>query len=216
MRKYTLVFSILAHATAVAALIIVPALATDDLPEPLRTTAYIFVRPELPQPAPVRARPRDAAPVNPNAAPVTPLEGVQPEKTIDPLDLVAVDPAGTIDGIPPGDIVSTGDPLPPPPAPPRPKEAVRAGGLIQPKKVYHVAPIYPPIAIAARKEGWVILEALIAEDGTVRNVRVLRSEPLLDDAAITAVKQWRFTPTVLSGEPVPIVMTVTVGFTLTK
>ena len=61
-----------------------------------------------------------------------------------------------------------------------------------------------------------ILEALISEDGTVREVRVLRPAPLFEEAAITAVRQWRFTPTLLNGERVPIVMTVTVGFTLER
>jgi protein TonB len=63
-------------------------------------------------------------------------------------------------------------------------------------------------------QGVVILEAVIGEDGTVQNVRVLRSKPLLDDAAVEAVRQWRFTPTLLNGQPVPVVMTVTVAFTL--
>jgi protein TonB len=55
---------------------------------------------------------------------------------------------------------------------------------------------------------------VIAEDGSVRDVRVLRSKPLLDEAAMDAVRQWRFTPTRLNGEPVPVVMTVTVSFSL--
>ncbi len=106
---------------------------------------------------------------------------------------------------------------PPPQAPPRPKDPVRVGGVIEPpKRLVNVNPIYPPIALAARKEGLVILEALISEDGTVREVRVLRPAPLFEEAAITAVRQWRFTPTLLNGERVPIVMTVTVGFTLTS
>jgi protein TonB len=60
----------------------------------------------------------------------------------------------------------------------------------------------------------VILEAVIGEDGRVRDVRVLRSIPLLDTAAIEAVRQWVFSPTSLNGEPVPVVMTVTVAFEL--
>ena len=79
-----------------------------------------------------------------------------------------------------------------------------------------VDPIYPPLAIAARKEGLVILEALISEEGIVREVRVLRREPLFEQAAIAAVQQWRFSPTLLNGEPVPVVMTVTIRFSLTK
>jgi protein TonB len=68
--------------------------------------------------------------------------------------------------------------------------------------------------MAAGKDGIVILEAVIAENGTVRDVRVLRSIPLLDQAAVDAVRQWQFTPTLLNGQPVPIVMTVTVNFQL--
>ena len=60
----------------------------------------------------------------------------------------------------------------------------------------------------------VILEAVIGEDGRVRNVRVLRSIQLLDGAAVDAVRQWVFTPTLLNGQPVPVVMTVTVAFEL--
>ena len=113
-----------------------------------------------------------------------------------------------------------GAPVAPPPVPPAPKTAeprppVRiGGGLIAPAKTRHVAPIYPPVALASRREGIVILEAVIAENGTVRDVRVLRSIPLLDQAAVDAVRQWQFTPTLLNGEPVPIVMTVTVNFQL--
>ena len=60
--------------------------------------------------------------------------------------------------------------------------------------------------------GAVILEAVIGTDGAVRDVRVLRSIPLLDDAAVAAVKQWRYSPTLLNGVAVPVVMTVTVQF----
>ena len=114
-----------------------------------------------------------------------------------------------------GDVIG-GDPVPPPP-PARPKEPVRVGGLIQPPaRLVHVSPVYPRIALESRREGMVILEAIIDEDGSVRQVKVLRSAPLFDQAAITAVEQWRFSPTLLNGDPVPIVMTVTVGFTLQK
>jgi protein TonB len=92
---------------------------------------------------------------------------------------------------------------------------VRVGGEIRPpQKVTDVAPSYPPIARAAHVEGIVILEAVIGEDGAVRDVRLLRSIPLLNAAAVEAVRQWRFTPTLLNGQPVPIVMTVTVAFKL--
>jgi protein TonB len=77
-----------------------------------------------------------------------------------------------------------------------------------------VDPIYPQIAIIAKRDGTVILEATIDESGVVRDVKVLRSAPLLDQAAVDAVKQWRYTPTRLNGVAVPIILTVTVTFSL--
>ena len=93
---------------------------------------------------------------------------------------------------------------------------MRVSALQAPRKIRDVAPRYPTIAQSSRVEGVVILEAVIAEDGSVQDVRVLRSKALLDDAAVEAVRQWRFTPTLLGGQPVPVVMTVTVSFTLNK
>ena len=74
-------------------------------------------------------------------------------------------------------------------------------------------PAYPAEALAANVQGIVILEAIIAKDGTVKDARILRSIAMLDDAAIDAVRQWAFTPTQLNGVPVEVVMTVTVNFT---
>jgi protein TonB len=74
--------------------------------------------------------------------------------------------------------------------------------------------VYPPEALAAKVSGVVILEALIAADGRVSDAKVLRSVPLLDQAAVDAVRQWAYTPTLLNGVPVPVIMTVTVTFSL--
>ena len=88
---------------------------------------------------------------------------------------------------------------------------MRVGGAIrQPMKMRDVDPVYPPIAQAARVQGIVIIEATISADGRVMNARILRSMPLLDQAALDAVRQWEYTPTLLNGVPVPVVMTVTV------
>jgi protein TonB len=75
--------------------------------------------------------------------------------------------------------------------------------------------VYPNVAVVARMQGVVILETLIGVDGKITNARVLRSVPMLDQAALDAVMQWEFTPTRLNGQPVPVLMTVTVQFTLT-
>ena len=112
---------------------------------------------------------------------------------------------------------------PPPPPPPPPGAAapksgmapVRVGGNIRtPTKVRDVRPVYPMEAQAAGIQGVVILEATIDVDGHVADAKILRSIPQLDDAALTAVRQWEFTPTEVNGVLVPVIMTVTVNFAL--
>jgi len=94
-------------------------------------------------------------------------------------------------------------------------QVVRVGGDIkEPRKIKDVRPVYPDDALAARIQGVVILEAVIAPSGSVSDARVLRSVPGLDQAAVDAVRQWEFTPTLLNGVPVAVIMTVTVNFTL--
>jgi TonB family protein len=91
---------------------------------------------------------------------------------------------------------------------------VRVGGNIAPpQKIRHVVPVYPDDALSARVAGVVILEVNIGTDGYVTGSRVLRGVPMLNDAALDAVKQWQYEPTFLNGTPVPVIMTVTVNFT---
>ena len=108
-------------------------------------------------------------------------------------------------------VVSTAPPPPPPP----PGGAVRVGGGVRPpQQIARVNPIYPAEAREQRVQGVVILEALIDVTGRVQDVKLLRSIPLLDQAAIDAVRLWQYEPTLLDGVPVPVIMTVTVQFTL--
>ncbi|MCI0612608.1 TonB family protein [bacterium] len=89
--------------------------------------------------------------------------------------------------------------------------------VVQPELTHRVNPEYPEIARKARIQGVVILEAIITKDGTVENVKVLRGvHPILDQAAINSVKQWRYKPATLNGSPVKVYSTVTVKFTLKK
>jgi len=100
---------------------------------------------------------------------------------------------------------------------PRAPEPVRVGGNIRvPRKVQDVRPIYPASMRAAGREGVVPIEAVIGRDGTVSMVRVLSAQvhPDFAIAAVDAVRQWRFSPTLLNGAPVEVVMTVSVTFNL--
>jgi protein TonB len=106
-------------------------------------------------------------------------------------------------------------PPPPPPAPPPLRAPVRTGGQIQaPALVKRVPPVYPPLAVNAQVQGVVILEATVGRDGRVEEVAVLRSLPLLDRAAIDAVRQWVYAPLLLNGQAERFVLTVTVSFSL--
>jgi len=92
----------------------------------------------------------------------------------------------------------------------------RVGGVInEPEKIYHVNPEYPELARRARLDGFIVLEAVLSKEGTIKDVSVLRGLGLgLDQAAVDAVTQWRYTPTLYNGEPVEVVLTVTVVFQL--
>ena len=219
MRKYTLLVSIVVHAACVCAALIIPIMATHAAPRPLERIRVVLAEPALPA-APL-VRPLQPAPTADNdAAPIEEPEAMTPESApTDPAGPPRLDEqAGLHDGGP--SVIDavlrppTDEPPPPPAAKPVP---LHVGGVVRPpEKVHHVNPTYPPIALAARVKGIVILEALIAEDGAVRDVRVLRSMPLLDGAAEHAVRQWRFRPTLLNGQAVPVLMTVTVSFSLDR
>ena len=217
MRRYTFALSLTAHALFIGAAIVAPIFATGDLPEPARSSTFILVRPQAPPVPPPAPRPIQRSPAAAvNQVPIVEPDGFTPEApTVPPSDLSiadnVVDGAGGI----PESLVLANSPVAPPPAPRAAQATVRPGGDIKvPVKIQHVAPVYPPLARNARVSGTVILEAVIAEDGTVQDVRVLRSIRLLDDAAVDAVRQWRFTPTLLNGQPVRVLMTVTVSFAL--
>ncbi len=145
---------------------------------------------------------------------MVPLEapsGIHEERPVEPRepDVARDDVVGSDAPIPEPVVVTL------PTADRAPHEPIRVGGMIEPpRRVFSVPPVYPPIARAAHVEGVVILEAIIDEEGRVRQAKPLKSLALLNDAAIDAVRQWRFTPTLLNGQPVAVVMTVTVIFSL--
>ena len=90
-----------------------------------------------------------------------------------------------------------------------------SAGVTQGMKVHDVQPQYPQMAKIARVQGPVVLAAVIGKDGTIQNLRVVSTaSPLLNQAAVEAVKQWRYRPYILNGEPVDVDTTITVNFTL--
>lgn len=212
--RLTVPLSIAAHTAAVVAIVVVPLVATDALPTLREGISYTTVTPVVPPepPRPRVVRPPEVAMADSNAAPLVAPDRITDEPAWQ-RDPIATHDEGT--GIV-GGIESGADVLAPPPPPPPPDpqtRTVRPGGQIkQPSKIHDAAPVYPAIALAARVSGLVIIQATIGVDGAVVDARVLRSVPLLDEAALTAVRQWRYTPTRLNGEAVAVIMTVTVNF----
>ena len=219
--------SMLLHGAAAVALAIVPILVVDTLPGEADGVRAFFVEPIAappppppPPPAPSAAAARSVAP-RPNVQPsgfVAPIEVPTEIKPEEGLDVGAEGgvPGGVEGGVPGGVVGGVVGGLPDAPPPP-PVKPVRVGGEIrEPRKVVDVAPVYPLIAAKAQLEGIVIIEATVGANGRVENATVLRGMPLLDEAALAAVRRWVYTPTLLNGVPTPVILTVTVTFRLKK
>ena len=219
---YTVPLSILAHVVAIAALVVIPLLATDMIPTPQSVLAFAAMPPPpppVPPPPPPPAAPSTPqviTNVNPTAAPVEAPEKIKPEPPAPP----SLNTGGVVGGVPggipggtPGGILG-GISAPPPPPPP-PQAPIRVGGDIkEPRIVKKIDPTYPALARQAKVQGTVTIEATIGKDGSVKDAHVLAPVPLLDQAALDAVKQWKYTPTLLAGVPIEVLLIVRVNFTL--
>ena len=129
--------------------------------------------------------------------------------------------SGATDGVPwgTGTSASPMPKLPPPkPAPAKaPPPRVRVGGVVQAAKIVHqVMPVYPPLARQARISGTVRLDAVIGRDGIIQSLQVMSGHPWLAQAALDAVRQWVYRPTLLNGEPVEVLTQIDVNFKLAE
>jgi protein TonB len=227
-RAAILPLSIAAHAGALATALLFPVLRSGELPDPAGGIVTWSV-PSAPTPPPVMASPapprrvKEVAPAR-TAATATASEPVAPApapgpvvSTIEPEGLSAIEgpapclvncdasgPPGSGDGPRGG---STGVPEGTGMGPVRVSD-----GITPPVRTRYVVPIYPEIARPAGISATVVLECTIDPTGHVADVRVLAGHPLFNEAALTAVRQWRYTATRLNGVPVAVLMTVTVRF----
>jgi len=223
----TVATSMVLHAVLIAAMVLLPILLYEAMPEPGASIRAFFVAPvdsapPPPPPPPPAPAARSAAAVVPRPQPidegrfVAPIEipeEIKPEQGLD-LGVEGGVPGGVEGGVPGGVVggVVGGLPLAPPPPPPR---VVRVGGaIVAPKLLKKVTPEYPQLAAAARVTGVVIIEAYVGTNGNVKTATVIHGAPLLDEAALAAVRQWRFKPLLLNGEPTEFVLTVTLTFNL--
>jgi len=125
-------------------------------------------------------------------------------------------PGGQLNGVIGGIINSTSNLAYIPKAQPVVPQRVRISqGVTKGMLVHQVQPAYPGIAKAARIQGNVVLQAIISKDGSIQDLQLVSGHPMLVPAAIEAVKQWRYRPYLLNGQPVEVETTITVIFSLT-
>jgi protein TonB len=202
------------HVIVLVVAVVIPLLATDALPSVSNNSTLVLTPVRLatpPQPSPSRRRP--TLPVEPISVPLQSPNGIGSERLApSPPSEIFATPEDMVPGLLDGPGIDAVTPGPPPPS--TPNAPLRISALTGPVRVFDVAPAYPELARVSRVEGVVIIEAVIGTTGNVTEARILRSIPLLDEAAVAAVRQWRYTPTLLSGVPVPVIMTVTVTFKL--
>lgn len=214
----SLPISIAIHLGALLALFVVPLVANIVVPTVSVTLPeYVHLAPMPPPPVVTIRQPRAASipnPVSDSRAPTEAPSVILPEKTqpsYTPEAIGATSGIFTPGALPIGPVIS----VPPPPEPAKPAGPVKIADLpVPPRKIVDVRPVYPDHARAARIEGLVVMEAVLDPGGHVTQLRVVRSVPMLDQAAMDAVRQWRYTPTMYYGKPVSVLMTITIKFTL--
>lgn len=211
-------------------LILLPLIFTDALPRQQLMSILVAPPPPPPPPPP----PAAAAPIKPvkveteldNGKLKTPTkipDQVKMVKDEEDPSMVAGAGVGVVGGVPGGvpggqmggvlgGIISSAPaPVPKIAAPVRIRVS---GGVAEGKLVHRVQPVYPPLARTARIQGQVILSAIISKTGEITGLKVIQGHPMLQAAALDAVKQWRYEPYLLNGEPVEVDTTITVNFTL--
>jgi protein TonB len=219
----TFFISLVLHSGLVLVVAVLPLIFYDALPSQEALKAF-FVQPlevappppPPPPPAAARAvaRPAPRIDVQPPSGFVAPIDVPNEIRPEEALDLGDDGAAGGVEGGVPGGVVGGVVGGLPTGAPP-PARVVRIGGQIaQPRIIRKVEPVFPDLAIQSRIGALVILEAEVDTRGFVKNVKILRGHPLFDEAAVQAVKQWRYQPLLLNGEPTGFILTVTVNFNL--
>jgi len=223
-KRWALVVSATAQAVCLLILILIPLIYTQALPKAFLNTVLVALQgtssqppaqAPLPKPGPRSVRlfahsvligPGHIPPhVNVIEEPPLPPEapaGPGPINSNSDFDLLKVVP-------------NSAETVPRPAAPPRALERVPVISTIEAAKlISRIQPLYPPLAIQARIQGNVVLHAIIAREGAVSELQVLSGHPLLVNSALDAVRQWRYSPTLLNGQAVEVETTITVSFVL--
>lgn len=228
-RGWTTILSFVLQALAVTILVLIPLVFTQALPISATSVTQLVAPPPPPPPPPPAAK---AAPQPEQPKPVTTTDELRvpvkiPQKIAmikeTPANTAAAPPTGVVGGVPggvPGGQMGgviggvIGSTTAAVPKVATPNKVRVSQGVTQGLLMKQVKPSYPPLARQARIQGQVVLEAVIGKDGTIQNLHVVSGHPMLTKAALDAVKQWKYKPYVLNGQPVEVETNITVDFSL--
>ena len=225
-KPWTVVLSMIFQVAFLAVLILIPLIYTEALPKTMMATLLVAPPPPPPPPPPpiaqvVHVKPQvhlmDAGKlVTPKVIPkdIKIIKEDAPDMSGMQGGVVGGVAGGQMGGVIGGVIGGVGA-APPPPKPTQ--QRIRQGGQVQAAKLVNkVQPLYPPLARQTRISGTVRLHAIIAKNGSVEQLEVISGHPLLVQAALDAVRQWKYQPTTLNGENVEVDTTIDVIFSLNQ
>jgi protein TonB len=236
-KSWTVTVSFMVEFVAIGVMILIPLIWTEALPKASLVNFLTAPAPPPPPPPPpppaqvikvVHVAPRQFNGQTLQAPREIPKQVAMITEDALPPSNIGAQVGGVDGGIPGGTGFSGGGagfaPPPPPPPPPPKVDVVKpkvegpqkiSSGVQAAKLIKNPKPIYPTIAKSARIQGTVVLQAYIGKDGTIQNLKMVSTaSPLLVQAAMDAVKQWVYQPTLLNGEPVDVITEITVNFTL--
>jgi periplasmic protein TonB len=227
-KRWTVLVSLIFQTVFVGILILIPLIYTEALPKTMMATMLTAPPPPPPPPPPPAATP--VVHVKPQVHLMDAGKLVQPKVIPKDVKIIKEDApdvnAGMTGGVPGGvaggsmggvigGVIGGMGTAPPPPKPVQ--QRIRQGGSVQAALLVNkVQPVYPPLARQTRISGTVRLHAIISKSGTVQQLEVISGHPLLVRAAMDAVQQWRYKPTLLNGEPVEVDTTIDVIFSLNQ
>ena len=216
-KPWSVAVSAIVQAMILGVLILIPLLYTEALPKGMLNTFLVAPAPPPPPPPPqpvVKVAPKIIN-IQKMVAPTVIPKNVAIVKEEAPVIYTNNNEGvngGTGNVL--GGLIGSG-PAGPPPPPPATPQRIRVGGQVEAASLVNkVPPVYPPIAKTAHVSGTVVLHAIIGKDGGIRELQFVSGPPLLMKAAMDAVKDWRYKPTMLNGEAVEVDTTVDVVFSL--
>jgi protein TonB len=229
-KPWTVVVSMLFQVAFLGILILIPLIYTEALPKTMMAT--MLTAPPPPPPPPPPPAVAQVVHVKPQAHLMDAGKLMQPKVIPREVKIIKEDAepdvaTGMTGGVPGGVAggsmggvlggVIGGMGAAPPPPKPKLNGPLRVGGNVQAARIVNrVQPVYPPLARQTRISGTVRLHAIIGKDGAITSLEVMSGHPLLQQAALDAVRQWRYQPTLLNGEPVDVDTTIDVIFSLNQ